>query len=208
MKNCVYRFLNKNNEIIYIGKAKDLTLRLNSHSHLPKECYDEKHSVEFVEFDTADDMDFAERYYIMKFNPKYNTVLSDKNMSISSMELDIKIWNIVNAKDSKDNKEEFNDSYIDTFEIKDYLINKLEVTREKISFIRSFIKENNMSIISNEDNDTVKRYYSLLDEESEIKRKLKDFLIKEGNSKEVAELFIKSGIYTKEQLINYDLKKI
>ena len=30
MKNCVYRFVNENNEIIYIGKAKDLRNRINN----------------------------------------------------------------------------------------------------------------------------------------------------------------------------------
>ena len=29
MKNCVYRFLNKDNEIIYVGKAKNLKNRLS-----------------------------------------------------------------------------------------------------------------------------------------------------------------------------------
>ena len=143
MKNCVYRFLNKDNEIIYIGKAVNLKNRITNHSHLPKECYNERVKIEFVEFDTTDDMDFAERYYIMKFKPKDNTVLSDKNMNISSMELDIKIWKAINEKD---NKEEFNENYIDSFETKENLINKLDLTREKIEFAVSFIRENDIDI--------------------------------------------------------------
>ena len=43
MKNCVYRFLNKDNEIIYIGKTKDLDNRIKTHEHLPKECYLERY---------------------------------------------------------------------------------------------------------------------------------------------------------------------
>ena len=41
LKNCVYRFLDKNNNIIYVGKAKNLKSRLNSHNHLSEKCYDE-----------------------------------------------------------------------------------------------------------------------------------------------------------------------
>ena len=39
MKNCIYRFLNKNKEVIYVGKAKDLNKRLSTHKHLDIECY-------------------------------------------------------------------------------------------------------------------------------------------------------------------------
>lgn len=204
MKNCVYRFLNKDNEIIYIGKAVNLKNRITNHSHLPKECYNERVKIEFVEFDTTDDMDFAERYYIMKFKPKYNTVLSDKNMNISSMELDIKIWKAINEKD---NKEEFNENYIDSFETKENLINKLDLTREKIEFAVSFIRENDIDI-SDTDINVVNRYKDLLKEERRIEVKLNELLIKEGYSEKIAELFIKSGVYTKEELINKELKKI
>jgi excinuclease UvrABC nuclease subunit len=62
MKNCVYRFVNENNEIIYIGKAKDLRNRINTHNHLPKECYEERTRIEYTSFETETDMDFAERY--------------------------------------------------------------------------------------------------------------------------------------------------
>ena len=41
MKNCVYRFINKENEIIYIGKSKNLEKRLKGHDHLPNKCYEE-----------------------------------------------------------------------------------------------------------------------------------------------------------------------
>ena len=72
MKNCVYRFLNKNNEVIYIGKATDLNQRMKNHNHLPEECYKERIRVEYIKFKTEDDMNLAERYFILKCNPKYN----------------------------------------------------------------------------------------------------------------------------------------
>lgn len=90
--NCVYRFLNNNNEIIYIGKTKNLNTRISNHIHLDPICYSEMTKIEYIEFNTFDDIDFAERYYIMKLNPKYNARLSDKNLTISCSELDSKMW--------------------------------------------------------------------------------------------------------------------
>lgn len=91
-KNCIYRFLNDNNEIIYIGKAKNLKQRLSSHTHLPEGCYDEVKEIEFIMFDTEDDMDFAERYYIPKYNPIYNTIWSERKITLSIPDLDNKHW--------------------------------------------------------------------------------------------------------------------
>lgn len=92
MRNCIYRFLNKDNEIIYIGKAVNLTQRMRCHNHLPKSCYEERVTVEFIEFDTDDEMDFAERYYIAKYKPKYNKVYINKIINISIHEFDNKTW--------------------------------------------------------------------------------------------------------------------
>ena len=83
MQNCIYRFLNKDNEIIYIGKAKDLKNRLNSHNHLPKECYDERIKIEYVSFDTMDEADIVERYLISKVKPKYNTDFKSKEIAMT-----------------------------------------------------------------------------------------------------------------------------
>lgn len=92
MKNCVYRFLNKNNEVIYIGKASDLKQRMWNHGHLPEECYKERIKIEFCMFDTKGDMDFAERYFIPKIKPKYNTVLSGKIITFDVPHLDNIKW--------------------------------------------------------------------------------------------------------------------
>ena len=92
LTNCVYRFLNKDGEVIYIGKAKNLENRIKSHEHLPKECYLERYKIEYCTFETEDDMDFAERYFIPKYNPKYNTVLKDKSITFEISELNNVEW--------------------------------------------------------------------------------------------------------------------
>lgn len=94
MENCVYKFINKDREVIYIGKAKNIINRLSTHNHLPEECYDEIAYVMYTSFDTEYEMDFAERYYIQKLNPKYNTKLSNKPISFDCDDLDNKEFKI------------------------------------------------------------------------------------------------------------------
>lgn len=100
MKNCVYRFINVDDEIIYIGKAKNLESRLNNHKHLPEGCYNEMAYIEFTSFSNEHEMDFAERYYIQKLSPKYNTQLASRIISFTSTELDNKEFKVylVNEK--------------------------------------------------------------------------------------------------------------
>lgn len=94
MENCVYRFLDEYENVIYIGKAKNLKNRLNNHKHLPESCYLEQAYIDYACFDNEHEMDFAERYYIQKLTPKYNTKLSDKPISFTSTELDNINFNI------------------------------------------------------------------------------------------------------------------
>lgn len=92
MDNCIYRFLNNKREVIYIGKAKNLLIRLNNHNHLPKKCYTEISLIEYIKFETDDDVDFAERYFIGKYKPKYNTMLRGKTLTFNIHELNVKEW--------------------------------------------------------------------------------------------------------------------
>lgn len=92
--NCIYRFKNSCDEIIYIGKAKNLKNRLNSHNHLPKECYMERKKIEFTMFETEDDMDFAERYYIPKIKPKYNDQMKDREITFNISNFNDVKWSI------------------------------------------------------------------------------------------------------------------
>lgn len=84
--NTVYRFLNINNEIIYVGKSIGIRQRLKNHKHLPKECYEETKKIEVVFLPTQKDMNLAEIYYISKFSPKYN-----KNYNVEGEVINIPI---------------------------------------------------------------------------------------------------------------------
>ena len=64
----VYRFLDKSQNVIYVGKSKqDLELRFAAHLHLPKECYAMVHKIQFISCKTESDMSIKEIYYINKY---------------------------------------------------------------------------------------------------------------------------------------------
>lgn len=89
---CCYRFLNAKNEIIYVGRAKNLIHRLESHNHLPRECYEQVQKIEYCKFNNNDDLDLAEPYFISKWKPKYNQDFKNKRFSFEWKELDTKEW--------------------------------------------------------------------------------------------------------------------
>ena len=123
MKNCVYRFLNQEGEIIYVGKAKNLKNRLNNHKHLPKHCYEERATIEYVAFETEDDMDFAERYYIPKYKPKYNYIYAERDLRVSVRELDKQKWELYESTD-------FFRKYNETIESLNEKIERLKIKLE------------------------------------------------------------------------------
>lgn len=150
LTNCVYRFLDDENEIIYIGKAKNLKTRLNNHEHLPEECYLERVKTEFLLFETEDDMDFAERYYIPKYKPKYNVIWSAREITINIPMLDEKKWIEYGTDDfireqvellKVDDRKEFynlsNESIGDSKEVQIEEINsKIEKIKNKIATLK------------------------------------------------------------------------
>lgn len=80
----VYRFIDKNNRIIYVGKTKQtLRTRFYSHNHLPDECYQKVWYIEYIECHTEADMSMKEIYYInrehAKGNAEYNTADVSEN---------------------------------------------------------------------------------------------------------------------------------
>ena len=64
----VYRFLDKEKNIIYVGKSKqELDERFSRHLHLPDECYNSVHKIEYIQCSTESDMSIKEIYYINKY---------------------------------------------------------------------------------------------------------------------------------------------
>jgi predicted transcriptional regulator len=71
----VYKFINKEERIIYIGKTNNIKNRISQHlskGHLSQECYNEINHIEYAEIDNKTNCCLYEVYYINKYKPKYN----------------------------------------------------------------------------------------------------------------------------------------
>lgn len=162
MENCVYRFLNKKNEIIYIGKATNLRNRLANHNHLPKQCYDEIVKIEFAEFETSDEMDLAERYFIPKYKPKYNTLMNNKVINISLSEFDDKKWISIEECQKVQTQKQKEENIQEE-------VQRLNLIKKDIMLYISFLEsENNIDIDINIDEynitiETYRDFYDYLD---------------------------------------------
>ncbi|MFT6336000.1 MAG: excinuclease ABC subunit C, partial [Halioglobus sp.] len=80
----VYRFLNKENTILYVGKAKNLKNRLNSYfgekkhqQYKTKALVRNAHHIEFTIVDSEHDALLLENTLIKKNQPRYNVSLKD-----------------------------------------------------------------------------------------------------------------------------------
>lgn len=95
--NTIYRFLNKDNEILYIGKSKNLKIRINNHfskqGHLPKKCYEDVYKIEFMIIFSTLFMDLKEIYFINKYKPKYNENYNNEETTVIIPFLDEEKWN-------------------------------------------------------------------------------------------------------------------
>lgn len=78
----IYRFLDKNKNIIYVGKSKqDLEIRFKGHLHLPDECYNLVYKIEYIECSTESDMSIKEIFYINKYKESTQTFFNILDMT-------------------------------------------------------------------------------------------------------------------------------
>lgn len=72
----LYKFLDYDENIIYIGKTGNLLKRMKQHffnGHLEKECYENVSRIFFFEIDGKTNQEMMETFLINKYHPKYNT---------------------------------------------------------------------------------------------------------------------------------------
>lgn len=121
-KYYVYKFLNDNQEVLYVGKTTNLKDRMFKHfnsGHLSPECYSEVSSIRYIECKTDLEMTIKEIYFIDKYKPKYNSVfVNDESMD--------PIEEFDNIKWDKEYKIEKQAKVIDKDLIKTNDINKLK----------------------------------------------------------------------------------
>lgn len=90
--NYVYKFINYNGEIIYVGKTSNLKNRMKqhfgNHPHLDKECYEQVYKIYYARIPSQYNTELLETYLINKFHPIYN---SDKNYIHDKEQQDINL---------------------------------------------------------------------------------------------------------------------
>lgn len=79
----VYRMLNENDEILYVGKAKNIKKRIVAYTHIEQltirlqRMVAEVRKMEFIIVENENRALIVENELIKKFNPKYNILLKD-----------------------------------------------------------------------------------------------------------------------------------
>ena len=80
----IYKMLNGDGEVIYIGLTTDHKNRvrgshLHDSGHLPDECYSELDKIHIAPVNNRDEMKIYERYLINLLEPKYNVKMKNGN---------------------------------------------------------------------------------------------------------------------------------
>ena len=125
----VYRHLNKNGEIIYIGKSKNLLSRQRNHRD-NSSWFDDIDKIEYINLSSKIEMDVAELYLINKYTP-INNKKDNRADSISIVSIN-EDWNNFNIKElkrhvKKDNKK-FEIEITDDMFKKSELLIKMNIT--------------------------------------------------------------------------------
>lgn len=100
----VYKFLNSNGEVIYVGKAKNLKNRVKSYFRInldrdtkTKALVENIDDLEFIEVTTELEALILEEKLVKKFQPKYNILLKDDKSFLYIVLRDAKV--LINQKE-------------------------------------------------------------------------------------------------------------
>lgn len=210
LKNAIYRFVNKDGDIIYIGKAKRLRNRLNSHTHLPLECYEERERIEFCTFETEDEMDLAERYFIPKVKPKYNSIFSERTISFDIPTFDNVEWYIYGTKKEIETQ----------IEEKAKELRRIKFESEVKTFPQEIERLKNEIEVQwkiyrdpNSDDDAINKADHRIDELRETLRHKRELLFEfivgeHPDNIKHGQLMVENDVFSLEELFEKDIKKM
>lgn len=68
----IYRMVNFDGDVLYVGKSIDVRKRLYSHNHLPEDVYKQICFIDAIEIDENLDLDYMEKVAIFYFKPTFN----------------------------------------------------------------------------------------------------------------------------------------
>lgn len=114
VKNCVYRMIDKNGEVIYIGKSVGLKSRVRLHATEDKinDWFNmEVDRIEFHQFDEYGDCSIAEIYLITKIKPKYNKEFMSWDISITIEDFENLTWESAEIIETEEYEYEKGENY-------------------------------------------------------------------------------------------------
>lgn len=207
-KNCIYKFISNTNEINYVGKAIHLDSRIVNHNHLPKECYNSTFAIEYSEFETKtkDDVEILEKYFIAKYNPKYNEVYKNKDLTIEIEEAKNPNWKVYK------NNNFATRNYLKSIDDIEYELNNIQIDVDIMDYYLMFTMEQNYTF------EFYKRYkgyqkynnieqlnlYRIEFEELNNKDKFEElYLLQNKVAKEIKEKV--DSIFSKNKLLEYSI---
>ncbi|BDR81035.1 DnaB-like helicase C-terminal domain-containing protein [Clostridium tetani] len=162
----IYRFLDKNDDILYIGRTNDINRRLlkehfTSLGHLPIECYKFIEKIQYAKFENESEDVAYEAILINKLRPKYNIQFKDCGN-----------FNVVLPKFQ----------WID-FELPyEYCLQYLKNRKDKVQSVKDFIinQAENLSLDKPFDSQLIKTGFRPFDEINPIRNT--DFILVAGDS--------------------------
>ncbi len=123
----VYFFKDKNNKIIYIGKAKNLKRRIASHfsksnSNNFLDFLNKIYDFEIIETENEKDALILENEFIKKLQPRYNIVFKD-DKNYFFVGISAETWRRIFLTHQKTTKDKFLGPFVSGKELKKYLLN-------------------------------------------------------------------------------------
>ena len=92
----VYRLIDENNEVVYVGKTEWLPTRTNQHfsknSHLYSKIKNKNLKLQYIAMASTTLMNIREIYYINLYKPKYNTIFMNDEPSVFISDFEKDVW--------------------------------------------------------------------------------------------------------------------
>lgn len=145
---CVYKLLDENKEVLYVGKSKRFKHRIYDHlrgnSHIGKKCKDLIKYVEYLEFPNECDMNIFEICAISYYQPPYNI---ENKSKINLIQINMpKKWNKLDVNSF--DEVQYEDGFINPHSNEIPHFNKELFLNEKLS---QFLDEHYFKILTNDD---------------------------------------------------------
>lgn len=104
MSYYLYKFYNKDNELLYLGKTKNIKERFNTH-RATQTWWDEVTKIEYAKLSSGLEMSIYELYLINLLKPKYNKVdVYDEEIKITFPDIDFKNYDASKVNIKKEMK--------------------------------------------------------------------------------------------------------